>query len=138
MRLVEGDNHLISERDGLVICQVWTRPDLSPEAGAKSAEQMTAYMMNVVLRPGTPYRGIIFDVRRGPTLFGPKTRETLTRLLSESATRSVRVAFLSADSASQALQFRSLCAGLPNQAQVFESEAAAAQWLRTAPSKPGA
>jgi len=138
MRLVEGDNHLISERDGLVIVQVWTRPDLSPEAGAKSAQQMTAYLMNIVLRPGTPYRGIIFDVRRGPTLFGPKTRETLTRLLAESASRSVRVAFLSADSASQALQFRSLCASAPSVAQLFENEPAAVQWLRTPPPKRGA
>jgi hypothetical protein len=136
MRLVEGDNHLISERDGIVICQVWTRPDLSAEAGAKSAQQMTSYMMNVVLRPGTPYRGIIFDVRRGPTVFGPKTRETLTRMLSESSKLGVRVAFLSGESASQALQFRGLCATVPSVAQVFENEPAAAQWLRTQPSRP--
>ena len=92
---------------------------------------MTAYMMNVVLRPATPYRGIIFDVRRGPSVFGPKTRETLSNLVEESSKRNVRIAFLSADSASQALQFRGLCSALPTVAQVFENEPAAVQWLRS-------
>ncbi|HEX3854073.1 MAG TPA: hypothetical protein VHW01_24085 [Polyangiaceae bacterium] len=42
---------------------------------------MATYMLDVVLRVNTTYRGIIFDVRRGPTVFGPKTRDVLMGLL---------------------------------------------------------
>ena len=105
MRLIEGDNHLISERDGLVICQVWVRPDLSTEDGAKNAGQMVAYLTDAILRTGTPYRGIVFDVRRGPKVFGPQTRTVMERLLALSASRKVRVAIIASDSATKVLQF---------------------------------
>jgi hypothetical protein len=135
MRLVEGDNHLISQRDGLAICQVWIRPDLSSEDGAKSAAQMVAYLTNVVLRVGTSYRGLIFDVRRGPTVFGPQTRTVLSELLATSVTRKVRVAILTSESATQTLQFRSLCQVAPTMTQVFANEPSAVQWLATSPPR---
>jgi hypothetical protein len=135
MRLVEGDNHLISLRDGVAICQVWTRPDLSAEEGAKNAGQMVAYLTNVVLRVGTTCRGMIFDVRRGPTVFGPTTRSVLAGLLATSVTRSVRVAVLTSESATQVLQFRSLCALAPTMTQVFANESSAVQWLAMPPGK---
>jgi hypothetical protein len=134
MRLAEGENNLISARDGLVICQIWTRPDLSSEAGAKSAEQMVTFLTNDVLRVGTPYRGIIFDVRRGPPVFGPKTRETLAALFARSIERGVRVAILTGESATQVLQFRSLCSRTPKMTQVFDNEPTATEWLRGAPA----
>ena len=131
MRLTEGENHLISERDGLAVCQIWSRPDLSSEQGAKNAEQMVTFMSDVVLRLNTKYRGIIFDVRRGPTVFGPKTRDVLAALLARSVERRVPVAILTSDSATQVLQFRSLCASAPSMTQVFENEPLAVQWLHT-------
>ena len=130
MRLKEGDNHLISERDGLAICQVWVRPDLSTEQGAKNAQEMVAFIQDIVLRPATKFRGLIFDVRRGPPVFGPKTRETLAKLLVRSIAHKVRVAILCGEHATQVLQFRSLCAVAPTMTQVFENEAAAVHWLR--------
>ena len=136
MRLVEGDNHLISQRDGIAICQVWTRPDLSSEEGAKNAGQMVAYLTDVVLRVGTSYRGLIIDVRRGPTVFGPKTRAALVGLLATSVARKVRVAILTSDSATQFLQFRSLCTPAPTMNQVFANESSAVQWLATPSRKP--
>lgn len=136
MRLKEGDNHLISERDGLAICQIWIRPDLTAEQGAKNAKEMATFMQEVVLRPGTTYRGIIFDVRRGPVMFGPNTRETLAALLTRSVAHRVNVAFICGEAATQVLQFRSLCAAAPSLTQVFESEAAAVHWLRPSQSPP--
>jgi hypothetical protein len=132
MRLVEGDNHLISQRDGLAICQVWTRSDLSSEEGARNAGQMVTYLTDVVLRVGTSFRGIIFDVRRGPTVFGPQTRTVLAGLLANSVTRKVRVAILTGESATQTLQFRSLCSVTPTMTQVFADEPSAVHWLATA------
>jgi len=90
----------------------------------------------VVLRVGTAYRGLIFDVRRGPTVFGPTTRAVLAELLATSVTRKVRVAILTSDSASQTLQFRSLCALEPTMTQVFPDEPSAVQWLAVTPRKP--
>jgi hypothetical protein len=130
MRLKEGDNHLISERDGLVIVQIWTRPDLSSEQGAKNADELVTFLEELVLRPAARYRGLIMDVRRGPTVFGPKTRERLSALFAHSAVSKLRLAVLCGESATQLLQFRSLCAQSPNLLQVFDNEAAASQWLR--------
>jgi hypothetical protein len=131
VRLTEGENHLISERDGLAVCQIWSRPDLSSEQGAKNAEQMVKFMSDVVLRLNTKYRGIIFDVRRGPPVFGPKTRDVLAALFARGVERRVPVAILTSDSATQVLQFRSLCAAAPSMTQVFENEPLAVQWLHT-------
>src|SRR5215208_6853281 len=50
MRLAQGENHVISAREGLAVLQVWMRPDLSPEEGAKNAGQMTEYLSTHVLR----------------------------------------------------------------------------------------
>jgi hypothetical protein len=136
MRLTEGENHLISQRDGLAICQVWTRPDLSSEEGARNARQLVSYLTEVVLRVGTPYRGLIIDVRRGPPVFGPATRAELAGLLAISAARKVRVAVLTSDSASQVLQFRSLCSVTPALTQVFPNEPSAVQWLALPARKP--
>lgn len=132
MRLSQGDNHLISARDGLAICQVWTRPDLSPEDGARNARQMSDYLASNVLRLGSPYRGIIFDLRRGPPVFGPKTRETLAGFFTAAARANMGVAVLVGESAIQRLQFRNLCRDAGGRADVFDSEAAALRWFGVA------
>ena len=129
MRLAQGENHVISAREGLAICQVWSRPDLSPEEGAKNAGQMTDYLSTHVLRPGAPYRGLIFDVRRGPPVFGPKTRETLSSLFALAAQNDIGVAVLCGDSAIQVLQFRNLCRDSGGRADVFGNEAEAVRWF---------
>jgi hypothetical protein len=129
MRLCQGDNHLISARDGLAICQVWSRPDLSPEDGARNAKQMSDYLSTHVLRMGTPYRGVIFDLRRGPPVFGPKTRETLAGFFSAAAKAGIGVAVLVGDSAIQVLQFRNLCRDAGGQADVFDNESDAIRWF---------
>ena len=108
--------------------------DLSNEQCAQNAKEMTAFIDEVVLRPGTKFRGVIFDVRRGPTVFGPKTRETLTGLVNRSAALKIKVAIICGESATQVLQFRSLCTDSPNLAQVFDNEPVALQWLRSAPA----
>lgn len=129
MRLAQGDNHVISARDGLAILQVWSRPDLSAEDGAKNAAQITQFLSNHVLRPGAPYRGLIFDVRRGPPVFGPKTRDTLSALFSSAARYGIGIAVLCGDSAIQVLQFRNLCRDAGGRADVFSSEAEAVRWF---------
>jgi hypothetical protein len=136
LKLSEGDNHLISARLGLAICQVWTRPDLSPEDGARNAKQMSDYLSQHVLHPGTPYRGIIFDLRRGPPVFGPKTRETLAGFFAAAARQNIGVAVLVGTSAIQVLQFRNLCRDSGGKADVFDNEADAVRWFGMPPDDP--
>lgn len=129
MKLSEGDNHLISARHGLAICQVWTRPDLSAEDGARNAKQMSEYLAQHVLREGTPYRGVIFDLRKGPPVFGPKTRETLAGFFATAARVGIGVAVLVGQSPIQVLQFRNLCRESTGRADVFDDEQDAIRWF---------
>jgi hypothetical protein len=133
VKLSEGDNHVISARHGLAICQVWTRPDLTAEDGAKNAQQMSEYLERHVLQPGAPYRGVIFDMRRGPPVFGPKTRESLAAFFAAAAHLSMGVAVLVGDSAIQVLQFRNLCRDSGGRADVFDNEADAVRWFGPLP-----
>jgi hypothetical protein len=129
MRLSQGDNHQISARDGIAVCEVWSRPDLSPEDGARNARQMSDYLTSNVLRVGSQYRGIIFDLRKGPPVFGPKTRETLALFFSTAAKANIGVAVLVGDSAIQLLQFRNLCRDSNGRADVFDNEPDALRFL---------
>jgi hypothetical protein len=132
MRLAQGDNHLISSRDGVAICQVWVRPDLSPEEGAKNAREMVSFLMQNALCQGSPFRGLIFDVRRGPPVFGPKTRETLLSLFDAAAKVNIPVAILAGAAPIQLVQFRNLCRESSAKAEVFENEGEAVHWFNTA------
>jgi hypothetical protein len=128
MRLVTGDNHLISARDGVVICQVWVRDDLSAEQGAQNAKQLVDYLTGTALKRSPPYRGMIVDVRRGPPSFGPKTRQALDGLLDAAHAARVPVAILAGPAATQLQQFSKLCAARAD-AKVLDSEPAAVRWF---------
>jgi len=136
VKLSEGDNHLITARDGIATCAVWVRPDLSAEDGARSARQMSEYLERHVLGAGSGFRGIIFDLRKGPPVFGPKTRESLAAFFKAAADANIAVAVLVGDSAIQVLQFRNLCRGSGGRADVFDNEADAVRWF--GPSGPSA
>jgi hypothetical protein len=129
VKLSEGDNHLISARQGIATCQVWVRADLSPEDGARSARQMSDYLTQNVLYPDSPYRGVIFDLRKAPPVFGPKTREALAGFFASAARASIPVAVLVGESAIQVLQFRNLCRDSGGRADVFDNEVDAVRWF---------
>jgi len=92
---------------------------------------MSDYLASNVLRVGSQYRGIIFDLRKGPPVFGPKTRETLALFFSAAAKASMGVAVLVGDSAIQLLQFRNLCRDSDGRADVFDNEPDAIRFLGT-------
>ena len=129
MKLSEGDNHLISARNGIATCQVWVRPDLSSEDGARNARQMSDYLAQHVLFAGSPYRGVLFDLRKGPPVFGPKTRETLAGFFSSAASAKIPIAVLVGESPIQVLQFRNLCRDSGGRADVFDNELDALRWF---------
>jgi hypothetical protein len=129
VKLSEGDNHLISARNGIATCQVWVRADLSPEDGARNARQMSDYLANQVFIKGSPYRGVLFDLRKGPPVFGPKTRETLAGFFASAASAKIPIAVLVGESPIQVLQFRNLCRDGGGRADVFDNELDALRWF---------
>ena len=90
---------------------------------------MSDYLTHKVLHPGTPYRGVIFDLRRGPPVFGPKTRESLAGFFAAAARQGIGVAVLVGESPIQVLQFRNLCRDAGGRADVFDNEADAERWF---------
>src|SRR5688500_16868783 len=109
MELIRGDNHVISDMNGLVVCEVWSRPDLSEENGARNAREMVTFLTEKALQVGSRYRGILFDMRRGPPVFGPKTRAALLELFTQAARASIAVGVLTGTSPTQLLQFKNVC-----------------------------
>lgn len=136
MELIRGDNHVISATNGLVVCEVWSRPELSADDGARNARDMVTFLTEKALRVGSPYVGMLFDLRRGPPVFGPKTRAALLDLFTQAARASIPVGVLTGNSPTQLVQFKNVCREASGRAAVFDDEAAALRWLR-APAAGG-
>lgn len=111
-------------------CEVTNRDDVSPEEGARCAATIQEVLTVQVLAPQSPYRGLVIDVRQGPTAVGPKTRATLERIFVAATTSQRRVAVLVGSSATQRMQFGNLCREHAREyGQVFQTEASAREWL---------
>jgi hypothetical protein len=112
-------------------CEVVNRSDVSAEEGARCASEMHEVLTTRVFRPLSPYRGLLFDVRKGPPAFGPKTRAALEHLFAAGAASGRRIAVLVSESATQRMQFGSLCQEHAREhARVFHSEDSARDWLQ--------
>ena len=114
----------------MVWCEVINREDASAEEGARCAALMNEVLTKRVLAPHTTYRALVFDVRRGPQAFGPKTRLSLEQIFNAAKAAERRVAVIVGPSATQRMQFGNLsleCA--PRHSQVFRDELSARDWL---------
>lgn len=94
---------------------------------------MSDYLSQNVLYPNSPYRGVIFDLRKAPPVFGPKTREALAGFFASATRAAIPVAVLVGESAIQVLQFRNLCRDSGGRADVFDNEADAVRWFGPSP-----
>lgn len=130
--LASGAIFEIRADDDTVTCAVVNRSDVSAEEGARCASEMNEVLTTRVLGPRSPYRGFVFDVRKGPPAFGPKTRVALEMLFAAATTYGRRIAVLVGESPTQRMQFGNLCLEHAKQnAQVFQSEASAREWLKS-------
>ena len=120
MRLSQGDNHQISARDGIASETVWSRPDLTPEDGARNARQMSTTWRRTCCVSAPQYRGIIFIGGRGATSRS-ETREP-GPFFSAAAKAHIGVAVAGGESAIQLLQFRNLCRDAAGAPTVFDNE----------------
>jgi hypothetical protein len=129
--LASGPIFEIRAEEDWATCEVINRTDVSAEEGARCASQMNEVLTTRVLGPRSLYRGLLFDVRKGPPAFGPKTRAALELVFAAAATHGRRIAVLVGESPTQRMQFGNLCLEHAKQhAQVFQNEASAREWLK--------
>jgi len=131
--LLRGEIFEISREETLATCAVINRADITPETGARCAIEMRTFLIERVLKRGGPFTGLVFDVRRGPPAFGPKTRAELELIFGAAQQSGRRAAVLVGESPTQRMQFTSLareCA--PDHCRVFDRQAEAEAWARGA------
>lgn len=130
--LARGAIFEVRAEDDWVTCEVINRTGVSAEEGARCAAEMNEVLTTRVLGARSLYRGLIFDVRKGPPAFGPKTRAELEMLFATATTNGRRIAVLVGESPTQRMQFGNLCLEHAKEhAQVFQKEAHALEWLKS-------
>ncbi len=77
--LADGDNFAFHRVEGVVVCRVWRRPDLSMEAGASCAERIERLFKGY--SSSTPAPPSLFDVSEGPSVMGPVSEGHVAQLL---------------------------------------------------------
>jgi hypothetical protein len=83
---------------------------VTPEEGARCAQLIRDTLIHQVILDGSPFSGLLFDVRKGPPVFGPKTRGQLEALFSRAGNLDFKTAVLVSENPTQRLQFGNLAA----------------------------
>lgn len=98
--------------------RVWQAPELSREEGARCAEQMAAQLLEL----SRTQRGLVLDLRRATTTWGPRTQEALERMLRPWEERGKEVRVVASNEAIQAIAVKTLLkAAAPKHGQLGAS-----------------
>lgn len=131
--LARGANFEMTSERGVVRCTVKNPPDVDREEGARCAQQMRETLLQQVLVSGSPYAGLVFDVRQGPEVFGPVTRGMLEGIFRAADAAKKKLAVRIGTAAVQRLQFSSLCRECaPENAKVVDDDLQEERWVRGA------
>lgn len=103
-----GANFELTANERLGLCRVWSRPDLSRDEGAKSAQDLVVWVLKLLEKPGL--RGFILDVRDARMVLGGKTLAVLETIFGCAEQRGVRISALIAADPIQRLDFGDLVA----------------------------
>jgi hypothetical protein len=134
--LARGANFEITASGGVVRCSVINSPDVDREEGARCAQQMREVLLNRVLTAGSGYVGLVFDVRRGPEVFGPVTRGMLEGIFKAAESAKRQLAVRVGTAAMQRLQFGSLCRECaPATGKVVDDDADEQRWVQQGPRR---
>ena len=129
--LAHGANFEIVVEGSFVRCRVMNSDSVTREEGARCAELMRSVLREQVLVPGSPYSGLVFDVRQGPEVFGPVTRGMLEGIFQAAEGAKKRLAVRIGSAAMQRLQFSNLCRECaPKESKIVESDVDEAAWAR--------
>jgi hypothetical protein len=128
--LARGANFEITAEAGIVRLTVVNRPEVDRDEGARCAQLMHDTLASRVLLTRSPYRGLVFDVREGPEVFGPKTRASLEELFRAAESSRKRTAVRPGTSPIRRLQFASLCRECaPRHAKIVDDDLDESAWL---------
>lgn len=74
MKLIdEGENFRLYTWRWVAFCQVWSRPDVTAEDGARYAAVLMNSLHFLLTDNDNAVPGIVFDIREAPKTSGPKT-----------------------------------------------------------------
>lgn len=127
----------IVEHRNVVTLRILSRPDVSAEEGAQAAGILREVLLGQVLHPESSHYGVILDLRDGPAMFGPRTRQELHKIFARAHEADKRVAVVVGTQTVQRLQFESVQAEAPNDhVEIFDQADAARDFVKGTTSEP--
>jgi hypothetical protein len=122
--------HEIRDLGRVVWCRVSVPERTPPASGAAAARRVGDYLISHVLQRRSPWLGLVLDVRRGPSVFGPITRAVTVRLLESAEQAHKPFAVLTAGNTTQHLQYSTLArAHAPRYGLVSADTQQAHDWM---------
>jgi hypothetical protein len=131
--LLEDELHLIRSAGRVVWCHVRIPRTTLPSAGAEAAKRVCQYLSDNVLHRRSPWLGLILDVRQGPSVFGPITRQVSAKMFECAEQARKPLAVVTVGDGAQHAQYLSLAAAhAPSFALITSDAAKAADWMTQA------
>lgn len=128
--LVQDPLYTIRSQGRVVWCEVSIARNVDPASGASAGERMTDFLLEHVLTRRSRWLGTIVDVRRGPSVFGPRTLVAVERMFGGAEQARRRIAALVGTAPTQQAQFTSVAAAhSPTMGRVTEDVAVAKEWV---------
>jgi hypothetical protein len=107
-QVASGPNYSFDVDQGVAVCRVWQRRDLSMAEGAHCAEEMIGHFAR--LAQDSQLRGMIFDLSQAPPVVGPKTEQALTKMMSSFDVARRPIAVIAGDDTMRQLQLQRILA----------------------------
>jgi len=124
--------HVVRAVGPVVWCVVTVPARTPPAAGAAAAQRAGEFMITNVLQRRSCWLGLILDVRQGPSVFGPITRDVSVRLLESAEAAHKPFAILTGSGPTQHQQYLALAAThAPRFALVSGDAREASAWMTT-------
>jgi hypothetical protein len=127
--LLEDHFFIIRSVGRVVWCHLLIPKNTPPSAGADAAQRLGKYLLDKVLYPRSSWLGLILDVRKGPSVFGPITRELNSKLFVAAERARKPLAVVTIGQGAQHSQFCELAAQAPQFAVVTSVVDEAVDWM---------
>jgi hypothetical protein len=92
--LAQGDTFIIHGAMRVVWSRVCVPRGLDPARGAAAGEVLGSYLLNHVLERRSPWLGVVFDVRDGPSVIGPTSLRVMESICDRAELVRRRLAIL--------------------------------------------
>jgi hypothetical protein len=92
--LAHGETFIIHGAMRVVWAKVCVPRGLDPARGAAGGEALGSYLLNQVLERRSPWLGVVFDVRGGPSVIGPTSLRVMESICDRAELVRRRLAIL--------------------------------------------